>query len=95
MAKKEFKELKLSDVILKRYVGKYQLAPQFFISVSIEEGHLYAQATGQQKFELFAYDKDEFFLKVVDAQIKFNIENSEVISLTLIQNGKTEGKKIE
>ncbi len=93
--KKEFIEKKISDDILSRYTGKYQLSPKFFITVSQEGAHLYGQATGQPKFELFAYDEDKFFLKVVDAQIKFNIENNEVISLTLIQNGETEGKKIE
>ena len=93
--KKKFKEIKLSDEILSRYTGKYQLSPKFFITVSQEGNHLYGQATGQPKFELFAHDEDKFFLKVVDAQVNFNIEAGEVISLALIQNGKTEGKKVE
>ena len=95
LAKKEFKELKINNDILNKYAGKYQLAPTFFITISHEDDHLYGQATGQQKFELFAYEENKFFLKIVDAQITFNMENNEVISLTLNQGGKTEGKKIE
>ncbi len=91
----KFEETQLTEEVLRKYTGKYQLTPEFFISVSLEGTHLYAQATGQAKFELFAYEEDKFFFKVVYAQVKFNIENGKVASLTLFQNGETEGKKIE
>jgi hypothetical protein len=32
---------------------------------------LFAQATGQEKFEIFAESETKFFLKVVDAQLEF------------------------
>lgn len=94
-AKKEFEEIQLTEEVLKKYTGKYQLAPAFFITVTQEGAHLYGQATGQGKFELFPYEDDAFFLKIVDAQIQFKIENGIVTDLTLFQNGKTDGKKIE
>jgi D-alanyl-D-alanine-carboxypeptidase/D-alanyl-D-alanine-endopeptidase len=94
-AKKEFKEIQLTEELQKKYIGKYQLAPEFFITVTQEGKRLYGQATGQGKFELFPYEDDKFFLKVVDAQVKFNTENGIIIGLTLFQNGKTDGKKIE
>jgi len=93
--KREFKQIYLAENVLTKYRGKYQLTPEFFISITHEGAHLYAQATGQAKFELFPYEEDKFFYKVVYAQVKFNIENGKVTSLTLFQNGETEGKKIE
>lgn len=95
LSKKEFKEIQLSAEALKKYIGKYQIAPEFFINITQEGEQLYGQATGQNKFELFAYGKDNFFLKAVDAQVHFNAENSNITGLTFFQNGKTEGIKIE
>ncbi len=93
--KQEFEEIKVTETILSRYVGKYQLTPQFFITITNEGHQLYGQATGQPKFELFAYEEQKFFLKVVDAQIEFHMENGATTSLTLFQNGIIKGKKIE
>jgi hypothetical protein len=47
------------------------------------------QATGQGRIPMFASAKDEFFCKVVDAQISFQRDAAgNVISLVLHQNGR-------
>lgn len=91
------KEVKLGNQSLKQYTGEYELAPGFIITISVEGERIFAQATGQEKFELFAEKEDYFFLKAVDATVKFNKgENKTVHSLTLRQNGQdTNGKKIK
>ena len=77
------------DEIVDTYLGRYQLQPNFVIEVTRDGQHLYAQATGQGRFELFASAEDEFYLTVVDAQISFNRNAAgEVESLTLHQNGQ-------
>lgn len=53
------------------YVGKYQLAPNFSITISREGDHLFEQATDQPKFEIFPEGDKDYFLKVVDTQITF------------------------
>lgn len=68
---KERKEISVDPKILDRYVGKYQLAPGFILSITREGDHLYAQATGQSKNEVFAESEKDYFLKVVDAQFTF------------------------
>jgi CubicO group peptidase (beta-lactamase class C family) len=79
---------------LKKYVGVYELAPSFSITITLEEGHLMAQATGQNKFEIFAESETKFFYKVVDAQIEFVSANGAVDSMILYQGGqKIPGKK--
>ncbi|MCC6727559.1 MAG: serine hydrolase [Saprospiraceae bacterium] len=57
--------------LLDSYVGTYNLFPNFDLSISTREGRLFAQATGQPEFELFAESERRFFLKVVDAKLDF------------------------
>jgi hypothetical protein len=56
-----------------------------------------AQATGQEKFEIFPESETKFFLKVVDAQIEFVKDASgKVTGLILYQGGqKLQAKKIK
>lgn len=91
------KEVIVDDAILESYVGKYELAPSFIITVSKEGSQLKAQATGQPQFSIFAKSEDVFYLKVVQAEISFNKnEDGGIESLTLFQGGnKSTGKKTE
>lgn len=89
--------LQLNEPQLQRLVGEYALAPGFSITISREGGQLYAQATGQEKFAIFARSETEFFLKVIDASLHFSLDEKGISeSLELHQNGqKTKGKKIQ
>jgi len=75
--------------VLQAYVGVYQAAPTFSFTISDVDGRLMAQATGQPAFELFADAADQFFLKVVDAQMSF-VRNADgaVTGLVLHQGGR-------
>jgi serine-type D-Ala-D-Ala carboxypeptidase/endopeptidase len=68
---RERKEVSLNPKIFDGYIGRYQLAPNFILAVTREGDHLFTQATGQQKVEIFPESEHDFFLKVVDAQITF------------------------
>ena len=59
--------------ILDGYVGRYQLAPSAFLTISRKERGLFAQLTGQSEFEIFPESAREFFYKVVDAQLTFEV----------------------
>jgi serine-type D-Ala-D-Ala carboxypeptidase/endopeptidase len=67
----ERKEIKVDPKLFDGYVGRYQLEPNFILTVTREGDHLFAQATGQPKAEIFPESEREYFLKVVDAQITF------------------------
>ena len=89
------KEMKLAPETLAAYVGTYRFAPQFAITITLENGGLVAQATDQPKFPIFAEGPDRFFLKVVDAQLEFAREASGAVSsVTLVQGGRSVGRKI-
>lgn len=52
------------------YVGRYDYK-NAVLTVSVEGEHLFAQLTGQEKFEIFPATKDAFFWKVTDAKVDF------------------------
>jgi CubicO group peptidase (beta-lactamase class C family) len=68
---KEHKEIQVDPKLFEGYVGNYQLAPNFSITITREGAHLFEQATNQPKFEIFPESNKDYFLKVVDAQITF------------------------
>ena len=74
---------------LDAYVGTYQIAPTFALVVRKDGDRLVAQATGQGANPIYPSAKDEFFYKVVDAQISFVRDASgKVASLVLHQGGR-------
>ncbi|MGO8790184.1 MAG: serine hydrolase [Terriglobia bacterium] len=96
-APKEHKEITVDPKIFDGYVGRYQLAPNFILTVTREGDQLFTQATGQPKVQVFPESQRDFFLKVVDAQITFETDaNGRATSLTLHQNGANmPAKRIE
>ena len=82
------KEIALPIEVLREYAGEYPAAPQLALTVTEADGALFVQATGQAKLALFASAKDEFFCKVVNAQISFQRDVAgKVTGLVLHQNG--------
>lgn len=79
----------LPPAALQKFVGQYQLAPNFILTIRRNGDQLESQATGQSSFPIYPASKTEFFLKVVNAQITF-VENAkgDVTSLVLHQNGR-------
>jgi len=58
------------------YAGKYEYPQGMIMTISQEDDRLFAQMTGQPKFEIFPRSENEFFWKVVDAQITFHLDES-------------------
>ena len=68
---KEHKEIQVDPKVFDGYLGNYQLAPNFSITITREGAHLFEQAPNQPKIEIFPESDKDYFLKVVDAQITF------------------------
>jgi len=68
-----------------RYAGQYQLGPNAVMTMSRDGNRFYSQLTGQQRVEIFPETETKFFLRVVDAQLTFNADATQV---TLHQNGR-------
>lgn len=91
------KEVKVSNAVLETYIGKYELAPGFILEVTREGNQLKTQATGQSIVDIFPKSENEFYLKVVNAQLVFNKNNAgDIDSVTLFQGGREmKGKRID
>ncbi|MBD0337545.1 MAG: DUF3471 domain-containing protein [Cyanobacteria bacterium Co-bin13] len=75
--------------VLERYVGTYQLAPEFQLTITLENGQLYAQGTGQPAIALYPASDTEFFALAPELRIVFTPTAAGTVdSLTLIQGGQ-------
>lgn len=81
--------VKLDPKTYDAYIGQYELAPGFFLSVTREGDKLISQATGQPKFELLPESEIGFFIKDISALFIFmRDEKGEVNQLITIQDGR-------
>lgn len=88
-AKPEPKEVALAPEVLAGYAGRYQLAPNFILTVKPSARGLLIQATGQSVLPAYASARDEFFVRAIDAPLVFKRDAfGAVESLVLHQNGR-------
>ena len=57
--------------LLPRYAGRYRIGDKRDMVVAVEEGRLFAQITGQDRYEIFAESSTKFFWTFTAAQISF------------------------
>jgi len=82
-------EIEVATEILETYAGAYELSPEMTLVVTLEDGGLFVEPTGQGKFPIFAETETEFFLRVEDAQLTFTKDSSgEVDGLVIHQGGR-------
>lgn len=84
----EIEEIELDPAVYDQYVGEYELAPGAVVTIIKENNKIFAQITGQEKFEIFPKSESEFFYKIVDAKITFLKEEGKVTKLIFNQNGQ-------
>ncbi len=74
---------------LERFTGRYELTGIGVLTVTTADQKLYAQLSGQPKFEIFPSSEYEYFWKVVEAKLKFDKDEKGIINkATLFQNGQ-------
>ncbi len=85
---KEHKEISVDPKLFDGYVGSYQLAPNFVVTVTRDGDGLFVQGTGQPKAQVFPESERDYFFRVVDAQITFVTDSrGKATELILHQNG--------
>ena len=80
-------EVEVAVDILQTYVGDYELRDDLTLVVTLEDGALFVEPTGQGKFPLFAESETKFFLKVVAAQLTFKKDESGVVTGAILHQG--------
>ncbi len=85
-----YREVEIKPATFDNYVGRYQINDTFFVNVTRDGNHLYVQGFGQPRAELFPNGDDQFFLRVVNAEVDFHTDSSgRATSVTLTQDGKS------
>lgn len=72
---------------LARHVGHYASGFGLSVEVTLEDGQLQGQVTGQQKLPLEAESEDDFFFAAVPAQVRFRVEAGRSVAMAVHQNG--------
>jgi CubicO group peptidase (beta-lactamase class C family) len=81
-------EVRVAESVLRKYVGRYELAPGAIMTITLENGGLFAQLTGQRSAAIFPESETEFFYRGTNAQISFTRDASgSVTGLVLHQGG--------
>jgi hypothetical protein len=81
-------ETKVDAKRLDDFVGHYELSPTAILSITRDGDQLFAQMTGQPRVANYPKGDREFFSKVVDAQLSFQVDSEgKTIAVVLHQNG--------
>lgn len=88
-------EIAIDPRLYDRYIGSYRLKPDSILTVMRKGDGLFAHF-GAERDEIFPEGEREFFSKVVDAQVTFEVDGTgRAVSLTLHYGGQqTQGIRI-
>ena len=85
----ERKEMKLTAKVLNTYVGEYQMGPDRTLTISLKDGYLWGQPTGQDPRQMFPETQTVFFLKDLAVEVTFKKDAKGVVTGMLM---KQEGR---
>lgn len=85
---REPSQVELKAEVLDRYVGKYEFAPGQTIDITRKDRTLFAQNTNQPLFELAPSSEVEFFTRVMEATITFEVEKDRAVALSLERDSR-------
>ncbi|WP_082662016.1 serine hydrolase [Terracidiphilus gabretensis] len=86
--------VKVDPTVLAKYVGTYELSPDFSIVFTLEGNQLMTQATHQPKFPVYPESETKFFLTVVDAEVEFVKDDKGQISYAILHQGGQDHKAV-
>ena len=83
------KEISVSKDAVARLAGRYQIAPQFILTVRADGEKLFVQATNQQELRVHPESATEWKYRLVEASLTFELsDDRKCTAVTLHQNGR-------
>lgn len=79
--------VKIAPETMKRLAGRYRLAPNFVLTVTVEQGKLLVRATGQPAFPVVATSETEWHYRAVDAQLTFELDDDGPATAVVLHQG--------
>ena len=84
---KQRQAIALDPAIYDAYVGQYELEPGWVMTVTKESSRIFMQWTGQERVEMFPESSTKFFVKVIDAQRTFVVDETGKASHVILHQG--------
>jgi hypothetical protein len=82
--------VEVNPAVLQKYAGSYQVKPDMVLTITAEAGHLFAEVPGQPKFELFPTSETEFFAKIAEIKLHFEVGADGAVTELVIHEGGQE-----
>lgn len=86
-------EITLTDEVLRRYVGVYEISENAQRLVTVRNGALHTQRSGGQWIKAYPTSENHFFYKTSFSHFEFVIEGGQVTGMLMYQEGSREGEK--
>jgi CubicO group peptidase (beta-lactamase class C family) len=85
--------IQLDSAVYEAYVGEYggayDFAPRYNLMITTDSKHIFMNFPGEDRKEIFPASSTEFFLKVLDLQLTFRMdETGKASSVIIHQNGE-------
>ena len=89
-------QIDVDPSVLQGLVGRYQLAPQVFVDVTLEDSQLFAQVTGQARYPVFNEAPHRVYWIVANVQADFEVDaQGRATAIVIHQNGRdTPGTRV-
>jgi virulence-associated protein VagC len=83
----DLKEIELDKDVVQKIIGEYKMSEKTTVKIEAKDDGIFAQLSGQPAVQIYPFDMNKFFYKVVPAYIEFIQENSKTKFLLLHQSG--------
>jgi D-alanyl-D-alanine carboxypeptidase len=89
--------IKVAPQVLEQYVGRYEFVVDYTLTITRQGERLFAQGTGEPRFELFPTSETAFIAKAMEAQFTFiKNEQGKVVALVARHSGTEDrAKKVQ
>jgi predicted SnoaL-like aldol condensation-catalyzing enzyme len=94
-ARMERKKVALDVRVLSSYLGSYSITPQSTVVITIEDGHLMAQATREPKLALGAESNTIFMLENAEVAIEFVRDPQGRVTGLIVHQGRRDIKALK
>jgi CubicO group peptidase (beta-lactamase class C family) len=82
--------VQVDPAVLQKYAGSYQIEPDLVVAITAEAGQLFADVPSQAKFELFPTSETDFYAKIGDIKLHFEVGADGTVTEVVIQEGGQE-----
>jgi CubicO group peptidase (beta-lactamase class C family) len=82
--------VEVDPAVLQKYAGSYQFSADITFTITAEAGHLFAEVPNLPKFEIFPTSETDFFAKIADIKLHFEVGADGAVTELVIHEGGQE-----